>query len=372
MRFLRLLRSLACPGAIVASLIMSACSNSTQSFTPAETVGNPTASQLALWRRLLARHPLPGAGCFEMSYPSAAWKRVACSTPPHILYPLTASRLPREISPQNVGNGADYTANTSPNLMSAGAGTFPQVTGVTEVRSVQNPKVGFHGLNGLNSYSLQLNSDLFATSACSDLPNCVGWEQFIYENPPGSKPGEMFIQDWLEPTGTSGFSACPPSQGWQFVDGACVQDSPYAVEIPNISITDLGYLSEIGAASSSGDSIYIVIGSAAYGMQNIQGDGITDLSAHWQGAEFNVIGNGGADIARFNKGSTITVNVQTDTGLASAPRCPANSGTTGEENNLRFVAAPANPPELQYPSIEFTMTNVAGGGNKSCDRIKGT
>ncbi|MBV8529950.1 MAG: hypothetical protein JO104_01415, partial [Candidatus Eremiobacteraeota bacterium] len=331
-----------------------------------------TASQLELWHRSLARHPLPASGCFQTSYPSVDWKRVACSTPPHVLYPLPASRRAKGASPQNVGNGADYTANTSPNLMSAGDGAFPQVTGVTEVRSVKNPKVGFHGLNGPNSYSLQLNSYLFSTSACGSIPNCLGWEQFIYENPPGSSSGKLFIQDWLEPAGSSGLSGCPPSAGWLYVDGACAQDSPYAVLIPNISITMLGSLSEIGAASSSGDSIYLIVGTAAYGLQNIQGDGITDLSAHWQGAEFNIVGNGGADIAKFNSDSTITVSLQTATGLTTAPRCPAHSGTTGEENSLRFVTAPANPPQLTYPSIEFTMTNVTGGGKQSCDRVKGT
>jgi hypothetical protein len=106
-------------------------------------------------------------------------------------------------------------------------------------------------------------------------------------------------------------------------------------------------------------------------MKNIQGDGITDLSAHWEGAEFNVIGNAGGDIAKFNKGSTITASLQTDTGLTTAPACPANSGTTGESNNLRFVAAPANPQELQYPSIEFTMSNAGSGGSPSCDKVQG-
>jgi hypothetical protein len=376
----RLRRSFVYVGAIVASAILSgalsACSNSTQSLTPAGTVANPTSQSganvatMELWHRSLARNPLPGSGCFQTTYPSTQWKRIACSTPPHLLYPVPASRLAREALAQNVGNGADFTANTSPNLMSTGIGAFPQVTGVTRVKSVENPLFGCCGDNGVNSYTLQLNSYFFSTTACGNIQNCAGWEQFVYENPPGSSRGQLFIQDWLVPTGRSGLSGCPSGKGWQFADGGCVQNSPGSVSVPNVSIKSLGEFTETGTASSSGDSIFLSVGSTEYGMKNIQGDGITDLSAHWEGAEFNVIGNAGGDIARFNKGSTIAVSLQTDTGKTTAPTCPANSGTTGESNNLKFVPAPANPPELQNPSIEFTMSN-AGGGKASCDQVQG-
>ncbi|MGB8910186.1 MAG: hypothetical protein WCC84_15680 [Candidatus Cybelea sp.] len=376
----RLRRSFAHAGAIVASLTLSgalsACSSSTQSLTPAGTVANPTsqsapnAAAMELWHRSLARNPLPGSGCFQATYPSTQWKRIACSTPPHLLYPVPASRI--EALAQNVGNGADFTANTSPNLMSTGVGAFPQVTGVTRVKSVENPLFGCCGDNGVNSYTLQLNSYFFSTTACGNIQNCAGWEQFVYENPPGSSKGQLFIQDWLVPTGRSGLSGCPSGKGWQFADGGCVQNSPTAVSIPNVSIKSLGNFIETGTASSSGDSIYLSVGSTEYGMENIQGDGITDLSAHWEGAEFNVIGNAGGDIAKFNKGSTISVSLQTDTGLTTAPSCPANSGTTGESNNLKFVTAPASPPELEHPSIEFTMSNAVTGGKASCDQVQGT
>lgn len=378
----RLRRSLAYAGAIVASLVLSgalsACSSSTQSLTPAGTIPNPATNQSAahvatmeLWHRSLARNPLPGSGCFQTSYPSVQWKRVACSTPPHLLYPLPASRQEIEALAQSVGNGADYTANASPNLMSTAIGAFPQVTGVTRVKSVENPLFGCCGENGVNSYTLQLNSYFFTTTACGNIQNCAGWEQFVYENPPGSSRGQLFIQDWLIPTGRSGLSGCPPGKGWEFADGGCVQNSPNAVNVPNVSIKSLGSFIETGTAASSGDSIFLSVGSTEYGMKNIQGDGITDLSAHWEGAEFNVIGNAGGDIADFNTGSKITVSLQTDTGLTTKPTCPADTGTTGESNNLYFVKAPKKPAKLQYPSIEFTMSSKSNG-KASCDTVKGT
>jgi hypothetical protein len=264
-----------------------------------------------------------------------------------------------------VGNGLDFTADTDPNLISTAIGAFPKVKGVTSVRSV-----GCCGEQGLDSYTLQLNSYFFQTSACGNIQNCVGWEQFVFENPPGSSQASLFIQDWL--VGTAGsLSGCPPGKGWEYVGIGCVQNSPYGVNIPNVSITDLRQLIETGTASSSGDSIYLSVGSTAYGMQDVQSDGITDLAAHWEGAEFNVIGNAGGDVADFNAGSKISVSLQTDTGLRTKPTCPADSGTTGESNNLFFVRAPRKPAKFQYPSIEFTMSSNSNG-EASCDTVRGT
>jgi hypothetical protein len=338
------------------SVALSACSLSTQSFAPAGNSVGTTALSLDSWHRMLAQKGLPSAGCFKATYPSTQWKRIACGTPPRVWFPVPPSR---RIHPQTVGDGHDFTADLEPNLISTAIGAFPKVKGVTSVRSV-----GCCGIQGTNSYSLQLNSYFFETSACGEIQNCEGWEQFVYSNPPGSD-GALFIQDWLVATEGS-LSGCPPSAGWDYVGIGCVQNSPTAVYIPNIPVTDLSKIIETGAASSGGDSIYLSVDGTEYGMQNIQSDGIVDLAAHWEGAEFNIIGNAGGDVADFNTGSKITVTLQADTGLTSAPTCPANTGTTGESNNLFFVKAPKKAAKLQYPSIEFTMASKSKGG-VSCD-----
>lgn len=201
------------------------------------------------------------------------------------------------------------------------------------------------------------------------MAHCVAWEQFVYSNPPASQ-GVLFIQDWLVSTEGS-FSSCPPNAGWENLGIGCVQNSPYGVYLPNVSIKDLGEVIETGVASSGGDSIYLSVGSTEYGMQNVQSDGITDLAQNWQGAEFNVIGNGGGDVADFTGKTRITVSIQTDTGLTTAPSCPPNTGTTGESNNLFFVSAPKKPAKLEYPSIEFTMSSKSNG-TPSCDTKRGT
>ena len=115
----------------------------------------------------------------------------------------------------------------------------------------------------------------------------------------------------------------------------------------------------------------MAVGKTEYGMKNVQSDDIVDLSEHWEGAEFNVIGNGGGDVADFTGKSKITVSIEADTGKTTAPTCPPNSGTTGESNNLYFVSAPKKPPTLEYPSIEFTM-NFKSKGTPSCDTEPGT
>lgn len=305
---------------------------------------------------------LPGPGCFKTTYPAIQWIRIACGTPPRIWFPVPRSRR-SELS-QTVGDGHDFTADTSPDLISTAIGAFPKVKGVTSVQSK-----GCCGIQGLNSYSLQLNSDFFSTAACGQLQNCLGWEQFVYSNPPSPSTGSLFIQDWLVATKGS-FSSCPPNAGWQNVGIGCVQNSPYGVYIPNVSVKDLKKVSETGTASSGGDSIYMAVGTTEYGMQNVQSDGITDLAQHWEGAEFNIIGNAGGDEADFSGKSKITVSIQTDDGVTSAPTCPANTGTTGESNNLFFVSAPKKPAKLQYPSIEFTMS-YKSGGTPSCDTVGG-
>ncbi len=296
-------------------------------------------------------------------YPSLEWNRIACVTPPRIWFPVPPSRRPT--LGQAVGDGLDFTADTSPNLISTAIGAFPKVQGVKSVQSE-----GGSG-NGLNDYTIQLNSYFFQSSACGSIKNCVGWEQFVYANPQGSSQGFLFIQDWLVATVQSGLTGCPPGKGWQFLGIGCVQNSPFGVNIPNISITDLAQVIETGTASTGGDSIFLSVGKTEYGMQNVQGDGIVDLAPNWKGAEFNVIGGGGGSRADFNAGSKITVSLQTDTGLKKKPTCPANSGTTGESNNLFFVKAPKSPAKLQFPSIEFTMKS-ASNGKATCDTVRGT
>ncbi len=68
--------------------------------------------------------------------------------------------------------------------------------------------------------------------------NRDGWSQFVYENPPGTGSGALFIQDWVVPTTESGFSSCAPGQGWENTGFGCVQNSPGGVYISSVNVTD--------------------------------------------------------------------------------------------------------------------------------------
>jgi len=324
---------------------------------------------MATWSRNVMHVPLPSAGCYKASYPAFVWARVACAAPPQVLFPPLGRN--GSIEPQGVGNGADYTLVTLPYVTAGAIGSFPSVSGVQTVRSIGVASFGGKGISGPNVYSLQLNSNTFSTRACAGMAHCVGWEQFVFTNQPIAYRGggNLIIQDWLLSTTSQHLAGCPPHQGWSYSGGNCVQNGPNSVATPSVPITELAELILSGSAASSGDSAFLSVGSTVYGMKNIQGDGITDLSEHWTGSEFNVVGNGGGSRAKFNKGSTITVSIEADDGSTTAPDCKANSGTTGESNNLSFIAAPATPDMRRYPSIAFTESNAGGGGNPSCDSV---
>ncbi|MEO7203059.1 MAG: hypothetical protein ABIZ82_10755 [Candidatus Tumulicola sp.] len=55
--------------------------------------------------------------------------------------------------------------------------------------------------------------------------------------------------------------------------------------------------------------------------------------------------------------------------MNAKPTCPANTGTTGETNNLFFTQAPAHP-RVQYSSVYFEMTSKAGK-TPTCAAVKG-
>jgi hypothetical protein len=314
--------SLAAAGLLFASALSGCTSAIPPSSPPVSTpsMANQRTADAAMvsWSRGLMHVPLPGTGCFSASYPAVAWSRIACAAPPHLLF-----SLPRRgaIRPGAVGNGADYTIVTLPLVMSAAVGSFPSTSGLKSVRSKGIPSFGGKGISGPNVYSLQLNSNNFSTAACAGMPHCAGWEQFVYTNQPNAYGGggNLIVQDWLLSTTSQALAGCPHGAGWEKAGSSgCVQNAPYSVRVPNVPITQLYDLSLSGSADSKGDSAFLAVGSIVYGMKNMQGDGITDLSQHWTGAEFNVVGNGGGSRAIFNSRSKITARIEAHNGASTA------------------------------------------------------
>jgi hypothetical protein len=334
--------------ALGAVLVLPAC-QSMPAVSP-----SAAAADVTVWSHSVSRIRPPGAGCFTVSFPSTAWAPVACST---------AKRLQSRF----IGSGRDYTAQVHPRTISVAEGSFPKVVGL---RTVITNKAGA-GWSGTNAYSLQLNSQFFQTASCGAIAHCAGWVQFVYQNPPGKTPGDLLIWDWLVPTNGPKLSGCPPKAGWEFYAGFCVQTNHKSVHVPNQPITKLSEMTITGMAATDGDSIIFGVDGTEYAIRDAQSDDVTDLSKHWQSAEFNVFAPGNGATATFNAGTTITVGLDVDDGAKNAPLCEANMGTTAESNDLSFIKTPGTRPESAYPSIRFTESNVTSPGSASCLSLAG-
>ena len=60
-------------------------------------------------------------------------------------------------------------------------------------------------------------------------------------------------------------------------------------------------------------------------------------------------------MAKFNSGSSITAKLAVTNGSTSAPSCVANSGSTGESNNLNLGSCSTGSGSTPY--IQFTESN---------------
>jgi hypothetical protein len=308
----------------------------------------PPAQSPDDWRAGMARVPLPKSGCFTSAYPGTAWHEVPCTTVP--LRPYMPARGPR---PTTVGNSNDVSAETGTTIISAAVGSFDSVTGVTS----ETGQVNGSGGQVANTFSLQVNTNLFTTSACNGAAtpeNCKGWEQFIFDN-----LGAAYIQYWLLNYGPN----CPAN--WQFVPGlaSCYANGAHQVAVPRQVITNLAALSVTAEANVAGnDEIIVSTGSELYAAGNPTS--ILNMFPNWIVAEFNVFGDCCSSQANFNSGSTIVVRTAVDSGSLKAPTC-SPEGYTAETNNLSF----ANPPVAEmgtWPAVVFTESTV-GGRPDPCD-----
>ncbi|MBM7127368.1 hypothetical protein ISP19_18490 [Dyella flava] len=312
-------------------------------------VGPIEALARQAWREDMAQIATPSDGCFHASYPSIVWQQVACKN-----LPARAHSVPHYYlfaAPQTAGNGNDYTLQTGSSLITKAVGSFPSVTGVTSEQSVGVPAYGDGGILGANEYSLQINSQFTSTtSACKNHSGCTVWQQFVYA-PDYEVQGEaaVFMQNWLIGYGSSRCPSGFASDG----EGDCYGNSS-AATAPDVPATDLGGMVMTGTVASGGnDTAVLTYGGDAYSTS--QKDSTLYLSQVWNTVEYNVVGNAGGSEAEFNSGTSITVNVAVNDGSTSAPSCVADSGTTGESNNLNLGSCTASGGST--PSIQFTESN---------------
>jgi len=370
----------ACHAMIIAGLVVSAAPFSSafaQEGANEAAVDQVTAQAHQAWRESMRHFSPQSKGCFHASYPSMKWDKVTCG-------PVSSYRATRRTSTGNdeqvVGNGKDYAVQApSGSLFSQVIGSFPTVTGVTSESTVNVPfpsgqdwGCGYDescGNTGKNEYTLQLNTNFdFNSAACNGFQNgtdrtgCYSWQQYIVtSNDPnsGTLSGttDVFIQTWLENYGNDG--TCPSG----FSDGGpdspgedCYQNSPSVVISKTVlPITDLASLKLAGTVTAKGtDSAIATYGTEAY--SSSVDDSVSDMANGWNLAEFNIVGNAGAAQAKFNKGSSLTVNLAVEDGSTKSPTCVSNVGYTGETNNLTLSKSctTAAGTTTKNPYIQFT------------------
>lgn len=335
-------------GAAALPAVCAAQSTGVSLQAPSEIVGPLEAQARESWRQDIAHIATPTEGCFQATYPSVIWHQMTCRQitdhvhpVPH-WHPLGAT--------ETAGNGNDYTLQTS-SLITQTVGTFPTVTGVTSETGVGVAAYGGGGILGANEYSLQINSSFSSTTAaCKGHSGCTVWQQFVYA-PDYEVQGQaaVFMQYWL--IGYGG-RRCP--SGWGS-DGAgdCYKNSA-AATAPDVPATQLANVKLTGTVTSGGnDTVVFTNGTTAYSSSGK--DSVLYLATVWKESEFNVVGNAGGSEAQFNSGSSITVKVAVTDGSSSAPSCVADSGTTGESNNLNLGSCTTSGGST--PSIQFTESN---------------
>lgn len=316
-----------------------------------------SAASLKTWQADITKVSHPSTkGCFTANYPRLAWQQTRCASAPSI--PMTPKR---SIRPLVVGNGNDISAQAPSGFISESSGTFENISSVTS----ESSPIANAGPPVSDAYTLQINTDFFASTVCAGSPNpsCRGWEQFVYANDGSS--GLVFIQYWLLQ-----YNAACPAGGWtpfSFTgdpDIYCYRNSPGATGVPNQPITNLGSLRLTGTVGASSDSATLFVGSTAY---TAAGSNSVNAAAGWTKSEFNVFGYGGnADgggAATFNAGASLNVRNRITYGGTAAPICAAE-GFTGETNNLNF-GTPTPPVTPPGPAVIF-VENTTGGAATNC------
>ncbi|GAB2583603.1 hypothetical protein ISP15_17115 [Dyella jejuensis] len=340
----------------LAGLISAACLPAAFAAQSTDLSGQATDQQVGpieslareAWRENMAQIATPSEGCFEATYPSIIWEQTVCRQISAHAHPVV--HKPLWGPAQTAGNGNDYTLQTS-SLITQAVGSFPTVTDVTSEKGVGVAAYGDGGILGTNEYSLQINSSFNSTtSACKSKSGCTIWQQFVYA-PDYETQGEaaVFMQYWLIGYGSS---RCPSGFGSDG-EGDCYENSA-AATAPDVPATQLGSVKLTGAVTSGGnDTVTFTDGTKAYSSSGK--DSVLYLSQVWKQVEFNVVGNAGGSEAEFNKGASITVKAAVTDGSTSAPSCVADSGTTGESNNLNLGSC--STASGSTPSIQFTESD---------------
>lgn len=306
------------------------------------------------WRKTMSRVKLPKKGCFKASYPTTKWEEVPCGSPSP--YP---NQTARGSYPDAVGAGTDYEAQVS-GLISSAVGEFPTVSPSTVTET------GKWGSNAAkaNAFTLQVNTQLFTTSACAGgVSGCKGWQQFIFSQNQCSSGPCVFMEYTLDGYYTPGSSCystgtCCPSGSWMTDganDGNCYYNSSSGNRTAGVlTAAELQGAALMGTAAGGTDTVVLLTTSGD--ATAMAADSVLNLDQAWTTTEFNVFGDCCGSEANFSPGTTIVVGTTVLDGITKAPSC-VSGGLTAETNNLTLVKTSAIGMQ-PFPTILFTESNT--------------
>ena len=339
--------------------------------------GQPATSTMnaKMWRERIQETSRPGPGCYHAVFPQLSWTETPCAPPNE----SALHHLDNVGGGHHMGTDTFITAPTG--LTFSGiTGSFPSIGGGAETGQDGAP-----GYNGSNSYSIQLNTPKFSTTACGGKPGCMGWEQFVY-NTNGSLNStftyiqiQYFLLGYDTPT-CGANCECPTVSGHQFKPSDSIGDCAWVgpgVGVNPVMISNLTAVSLIGEAfPGQFDEVLFSTGTEEWTTGASSGSDVLGLGGNWHGAEFNVLGppSGGLDglgIASFSPGNTtITLQMMVNYSGSNSkvyPSCDTTAtSSTGETNNLNIVGLCClQPLQIQpsghaYPAVMFMESNVPG------------
>jgi len=331
---------------LVAALGLSMAASGADAASPGQGIER--------WQHAIEQLRMPGKGCFDAAYPKVQWRPAKCTRPPS--FPFDPPPPPHAgPPPAQVGDGMnDYVAQVSGGSITSATGSFPsESSGVTETGLT-----GGIGPVAPNMYTLQLNTETFTTPACKGGgPSCLGFEQFVYD----TSTNTVAIQNWLNE-----YDAPCPSAAWTedplYGHIYCFIDSPGAGALTALGPTAGQLASDMvtitGSATGGGmDTMVMTDGGSAVG-NNTQPDSVLNLAGHWDGAEFNIFGDGFGTEATFSAGTNLGVGLAVHL-TGGTPYC-ADTSYTGETNNLNLQPDPvlSGGPA---PSMAFGEASSAAG-----------
>ncbi|WP_132123046.1 hypothetical protein [Actinocrispum wychmicini] len=218
-----------------------------------------------------------------------------------------------------------------------------------------------------NAYTLQLNTDFFATPLCPVGSDNCGWQQFVFANDGTS--GKVYVEYWLRAYSADPQAKCPdsryPDLHW---DGTTINGLLYCVmkgkakAVPNMPFTRPAMSNYKLIGDIESNIAIFMNGTQSYAASTPDVLGATPV---WTQAEFNVFGYGEGSTAEFNLGADFRVRTDIVNGGTAEPKC-TETGFSAESNNLNFVIP--KPPRIQPgPAILFhqKMINLDNPGDRN-------